>query len=751
MYYKGEMNAWGATAMSFVDLGTDIWKVTIQSDGDDGNSMFKFSNTTYWSSQNWSRGDVITLNSYTTFYIRGGDGIFNESNTKYYTFNMKDVTNDANSEGFVMETSASPVSISSVTQSPLSTLVSNNDAVTVTIVLSAAKSSEENVYVRYSVDGWSTSSLALVGSYSGATGTATILAQSAETVVSYYVFSTTSASPTSNYDLLTLNFDNNSGSNYSYTVQHGSAGNGDWNQAGSWTSSSVPNSADDVIIEHTITVTNAVGSQAECNDLTVNSGSTVNISVEKALTVKGNLINNETFTVKSDASGTGSIIVEGSATGNVTVERFLTKDVWHYISGQTNISGNFDGLTMGLTPGAGNDQFYRWDESLVNGTTGFWVDILNGNESGTLMDDEGFVACRGYAATYVTDDKNLSLSGVPYVVNKTITITNTSASTNPGANLVGNPFTSTIAANSDAQTTNNFIDQNASVLHDNAQAVYMWNEGIDDYTTINNSSGATYIAPGQGFMVIAKNASGSLAFNVAQRKHGTATFYKNTASNNTNFDLTVVDSQNNKNLTTISFKPEMTLGLDPSYDARKLKGNPNIALYTRLVQDSGVDFAIQALPTNDIESITIPVGIDVINETTCEFSIKPDVMENYPVYLQDTKENTVTNLKENSYSTTVNESGTGRFFLHFRDISDINNNEITNHLNIFTANNKIEIRNNKPIDATINIYNIAGQLITTSQLNNESSTSVNIPNYKGIAIVSITTSGQTLNKKVIIW
>jgi hypothetical protein len=126
-------------------------------------------------------------------------------------------------------------------------------------------------------------------------------------------------------------------------------------------------------------------------------------------------------------------------------------------------------------------------------------------------------------------------------------------------------------------------------------------------------------------------------------------------------------------------------------------------------------------------------------------------MENYPVYLQDTKENTVTNLKENSYSTTVNESGTGRFFLHFRDISDINNNEITNHLNIFAANNNIEIRNNKPIDATINIYNIAGQLITTSQLNNESSTSVNIPNYKGIAIVSITTSGQTLNKKVIIW
>jgi len=55
------------------------------------------------------------------------------------------------------------------------------------------------------------------------------------------------------------------------------------------------------------------------------------------------------------------------------------------------------------------------------------------------------------------------------------------------------------------------------------------------------------------------------------------------------------------------------------------------------------------------------------------------------------------------------------------------------------------------IDATINIYNISGQLITASQLKNRSSTSIAIPNYKGAAIVSIVTSGQTINKKVILW
>ena len=40
----------------------------------------------------------------------------------------------------------------------------------------------------------------------------------------------------------------------------------------------------------------------------------------------------------------------------------------------------------------------------------------------------------------------------------------------------------------------------------------------------------------------------------------------------------------------------MTEGLDTSCDDGKLKGNPDIALYTRPVEGNGVDFALQALP-----------------------------------------------------------------------------------------------------------------------------------------------------------
>ncbi|MBU2555786.1 MAG: hypothetical protein KKF98_15140, partial [Bacteroidetes bacterium] len=179
------------------------------------------------------------------------------------------------------------------------------------------------------------------------------------------------------------------------------------------------------------------------------------------LTVSGDLTVNSggSLTVESTANGTGSLIVGGTPSGNVTVERYLTADKWHYISGQTNISGNFSTLSMGLSGGAGNDQFYRWEENYnYGGNIGNWVDILNGEDgtgTNSLMDDEGFEDCKGYAITYKLTSETLSLSGVPYVANQNITITKTTGSNHEGSNLVGNPFCSTIAINDDADASNN--------------------------------------------------------------------------------------------------------------------------------------------------------------------------------------------------------------------------------------------------------------------------------------------------------
>ncbi|MBU1578909.1 MAG: T9SS type A sorting domain-containing protein, partial [Bacteroidetes bacterium] len=176
------------------------------------------------------------------------------------------------------------------------------------------KSSEENFYVRYTTDAWSTSSLALF-SFAGTTGTATIPAQDAETEVVYYVFSTTLSNPSVDYDLITLNYDNNSGSNYSYTVKFGTTQTGNWNASNTWKAGSVPANKD-VVIGHDITL----DISPSVLSLFINSGTTFTASNDSKsnetliISDGGTLTNNGTFT-----AGTGKVSFDGAGTVSGTV------------------------------------------------------------------------------------------------------------------------------------------------------------------------------------------------------------------------------------------------------------------------------------------------------------------------------------------------------------------------------------------------------------------------------------------------
>ena len=81
-------------------------------------------------------------------------------------------------------------------------------------------------------------------------------------------------------------------------------------------------------------------------------------------------------------------------------------------------------------------------------------------------------------------------------------------------------------------------------------------------------------------------------------------------------------------------------------------------------------------------------------------------------------------------------------------IDDIKNKQ---EVKIFGALGKIEIRSNEPIDAEIKVYNILGKVISESRVNNQNETSIDLGNFKGIAIVSIISEeGKVITKKVII-
>jgi len=208
-----------------LDTSLLVWRyrtlIYVNSSGGDiagGTYYWKFSSgptTNYW--QN-SWGDVTVSMNVLQNYTIGtlNNNTITVSDGKYYTVNFKD-NNYTNTDAIWMETSALPCSILTVTQSPLPGSVTSADSVTVTITLNTSKSTEENIYVRYTTDNWFSSSLREV-SCVGTTGTAKIPPQIGGTPVSYYVFSTTLSNPTSDFDMVTINHNNNNGLNYYYSV-----------------------------------------------------------------------------------------------------------------------------------------------------------------------------------------------------------------------------------------------------------------------------------------------------------------------------------------------------------------------------------------------------------------------------------------------------------------------------------------------------------------------------------------------------
>jgi len=496
---------------------------------------------------------------------------------------------------------------------------------------------------------------------------------------------------------------------------------------------------------------------AHLDNVKIMDGASLTVPSGSFLTVNGSLNNQGTFTINSSSSGTGSLIVDGSSSGNVTTERYVSETYWHYISAP--VAGqNIESFVTDANNSIVNSpsyQFFRWDED-----QNYWIIYGSTGEPEAFTDTE-FGAGKGYAATR-SGDGDYTFTGTvnTSAVNASVTF---NADQGAGFNLVGNPFTSTIAITEDAQTTDNFLADNAGILHASYQAIYIWQESADyeygenDYSVICNTNfvgqgngseiSQDYIQPGQAFMVKAKQA-GNIIFNTEIRKHGTADFYKSKESW-PGLELRI-SNNDHSNSTIIAFNNNMTDGLDPSYDAAKFKGNPNLALYTKLVEDSGKDFAIQALPDKNIEDYIIPVGVDVKESGVFEFSATQEKLDNYSLLLEDRQENTFTDLRWDTYFATISESGTGRFYLHFKDATDVGEIIPETKISFSVLEGKIVIHNPDKEKGTIRLVNVSGQVLNKMALNGNDNQEFSINQAAGIYVISIQTENTVLSKKVFV-
>ena len=209
---KGELNGWGTWAMSSSLGATFIYDTGQVAAVSDTISEFKFFKD---SNQWYSNGGGITfgvifggMNTFT-----GSNMSFNHTQNKFYAFKW-----NGNDKGVIFQLSAVPAAITGVSQLPVSP--TSSDSVNVTATTNTALPSEQALWLRYAINGNWAGSTVVKMTGSGTSYSATIPAQANGTQVSYYVFSSGNVGSIagSDADLMTISYDTNGGSNYSYTV-----------------------------------------------------------------------------------------------------------------------------------------------------------------------------------------------------------------------------------------------------------------------------------------------------------------------------------------------------------------------------------------------------------------------------------------------------------------------------------------------------------------------------------------------------
>ncbi len=543
-----------------------------------------------------------------------------------------------------------------------------------------------------------------------------------------------------------------------------------WSNAANWNPEQVPGENDDVLIPHTSEDPQVHQyplniNTAKCKNMTIEMGAELIITDGNAFSITGILEQEEGRPSPGyiNINDGGSLIIEGQADGNILFNKELTTGKYHYISSPIDYSSTastFSNLNLGLVAG---DQFYRWEENYsYNGNIGNWVDILNGEDgtgSNTLMDDEVFQQAKGYAISYNSSSETISLMGAPYDRSMSISMTRTENSTREGWNLLGNPFTAALAANNNASATN-LVSVNTANLNVAKAGIYVWNEQANyegnrnDYLVISDLETASYVAPGQAFMVCAATHGASFEIEKGMQQHATATFYKST-DDIARFYLQVKGPEKDLNDILIGFVEGKTKGLDPSYDVAKVKGNPNIALYSYLIEDyNNQEFAHQALPAFE-EDYDVQIGLDAWIEGKYTFRTKEmqNIPEHIEIELLDKETGIRTNMRdvaEYTFHISNPESLTDRFVLTFKAATGIAEGQNTDLFSAYSVGSKIYIQNPEALSADVRIMDISGKTIMEFELNANTLQEMETNLHTGVYLIQITNGSNAYNKQILI-
>jgi len=462
----------------------------------------------------------------------------------------------------------------------------------------------------------------------------------------------------------------------------------DWCNVNNWSCGSVPTATSNVTIPTGCPNYPYITCAAECNNLTIEAGGSVevgpnSVATPSSLTVSGTLTNDAGTTalvIHADATGTGSIM-SNSTSVDATVETHFeaaTGTQWHYLTP----------TTTGSNEAAYSSQsFYYWNASMewlgMTGGVAGGIDyapwILNSNAA--LVPSKGYIS---YNTTNTTSSQGTLYTGT-FVQTLEKELTGTEA--DQGWNLVGNPYPC-------ALDWDEVVDDNAGIeatmylfdddVQDGYQVNYRYYVASGSASGVGTADASQYAPVGQGFMVKALSNGATFTVEDDQKAHSTQEYYRSPA-NNPLIRIKASSASNSKlsDELILRFAHGSTPNFDAGFDARKrFPGHDQIPFIYSKEQDGNVKMAISTFPQIE-RNMHIPFDLNYKPGTFTISCTESKYVDAHHTFIYDALSQEYQPFNQNSSYTFTTETGIelDRFFIVF-----LNNNAPVQSINIQKQN-----------------------------------------------------------------
>ena len=472
--------------------------------------------------------------------------------------------------------------------------------------------------------------------------------------------------------------------------------------------------------------------------------------------VEGNFYNElgAEFTMLSDATSTGSIIIDGNASneGTLKIHRYVEKSgassgigKWqlisspleaevseifsgHFLNKYDDVNGNFKAIASieeTFTPGDGYIAKLDFDNTDGDGVT---------DKSEIIFSKSSF------------NDINITTSLASTVDYNSTGFTNTYFELPVGFHLVGNPFPSNlnwddfyntgVNATSITNKLYYYVDgTTSSEGNKNGWQVY-------DPTT---TGAHKIIAMGQAFgVVLTGNTTGDFTIPKSACTFTTGTFNKKNSISKNSFKL-IAKSNNIVDDIKFKFNESATNNYDDEFDAYKLKsfGDSPTPYF---ISNDGRKLAICEMPQTE------SVDLGFRKKTSSEVTFSTSEVNNFTeILLEDTKTGVFTDLTKNTYTFNYSnkEAEQGRFTVHFGK-KDLSQTEQLANFNVYAYNSTLYLKSDKELgDVNISLYNLYGQKVLYKNLDVLKKEEIHT-NLQGVYLLKLTSDKGNFTTKLIL-